>query len=118
MIRNISHIHTYILTYNYKVFNFVEPDMWKLIKIVIPKIQAEWEEFAYSMQYDVNMVKTIRKDCTNSEICCKKLFEDWLTTSRGIAPKTWYTLLERIKEVTSLQSVAEAIEKELEVAFT
>ena len=115
---NKTCIRTYVLTYNDKVFNFVEPDMWSLIKIVIPKIQAEWEDFAYSMQYDISAVNTIKEDCTNSAKRCRKLFEDWLTTPHGITPKTWHTLLERIREVTALQSAAEAIEEELKAAFT
>ena len=91
--------------------------MWHLIKVVIPKIQSEWEDVAYSMQYDINFVKTIKEDCQNSEKCCKKLFEDWLTTSHGVMPKTWFVLLERIKEVDSLKATVAAIEVKLKSVF-
>ena len=94
-----------------------KPDMWNLIKIVIPRVQAYWEDLAYAMQYDVNSVKTIRENCHDCEKCCRRLFEDWITTSHGIAPKTWLTLLERMKEVDSLISVSEDIEKELSSVF-
>ena len=89
------------------VLNFLAgPEMWDLIKIVIPKIQSEWEDVAYSMRYDITIVKTIKEDCQNSEKCCKKLFEDWLTTSHGATPKTRFELLNRIKEVDSLKATA------------
>ena len=100
------------------VLNFLAgPEMWDLIKIVIPKIQSEWEDIAYSMRYDINIVKTIKEDCQNSEKCCKKLFEDWLTTSHGATPKTWFELLNRIKEVDSLKATVAAIEEELKSAL-
>ena len=91
--------------------------MWHLIQIVIPKIQSEWEDVAYSMQYDINIVKTIKEDGQNSEKCCKKLFEHWLTTSHGVTPKTWFVLLRRIKEVNSLKATVETIEEELNSVF-
>ena len=92
--------------------------MWKLIKIVVPKIQADWEDVAYSMDFDISMVKAIKEDFQTAEKCCKFLFEDWLYTSRGVIPKTWIKLLERIKDVDSLKQDAEAIEEELKIEFT
>ena len=92
--------------------------MWKLIKIVIPKIQADWEVVAYSMNFDISIVKAIKKDFQTVEKRCTFLFEDWLSTSRGVTPKTWNKLLERIKDVDSLEQAAEAIEQELKIEFT
>ena len=63
-----------------EVYQNKKPDMWKLIKIVIPKIQAEWEAFAYSMQYDVATVETFKKDYHDSSICCKEFFKNWLSS--------------------------------------
>ena len=94
-----------------------KPKMWDLIKIVIPKIQAEWEYVAYSLQYDVPDVKAFKKDCYDCNKCCQKLFEDWLDSSHGVMPKTWSKLLERIKAVDSLKAASEAIEKELKSMF-
>ena len=102
----------------YIIFNFTEPDMRKLIKIVIPKIQADWEDVAYFMDYDISIVKAIKEDFQTVEKRCKFLFENWLFTSRGVTPKTWNKLLERIKDVDSLKQVAEAIEQELKIEFT
>ena len=100
---------------NRELYHKKKPDMWSLIKIVIPKIQAEWEDVAYSMQYDVAAVKAFRKDCDDCKRCCRKLFEDWLDSSHGVTPKTWSKLIERIKDVDSLK--AEDIEKELNSKF-
>ena len=88
--------------------------MWDLIKIVIPKIKADWNRLAYSLGYDIAAVKAIERDCTDSEQCCEKLFEDWLTTEHGVAPKTWRTLLQHIKEVASLFAAADDIKKQLD----
>ena len=92
-----------------------KPEMCDLITIVIPKIQAEWEDVAFSMRYDVAAVKAFKEDCHDCKKCCRKLFEDWLDSSRGVTPKTWSKLLGRIKAVNSLK--AEDIVKELNSMF-
>ena len=92
--------------------------MWDLIKIVIPKIKADWKHFAYSLEYDIPTVKAIERDCSDSEQCCEKLFEDWLSTDHGAAPKTWCTLLQKIKEVESLFAAADDIKRQLNRKFT
>ena len=92
--------------------------MWDLIKIVIPKVKAEWKHLAYSMQYDTATVSAIKKDCHKSEDCCEALFEDWLTTNHGAAPKTWGTLLQKIKDVDKLSAAVDDIEKELSTKST
>ena len=91
--------------------------MWTLIKIVIPNVQAKWDDVAYSMRYDVSTVETIRTDFQTAEQRCKRLFENWLSTSHGVTPKTWHVLLKRIKDVASLQEAAEAIERDLTSEF-
>ena len=88
--------------------------MWNLIKIVIPKIKAEWRYVAYSMGYDVSTVAAIEKESIgNLDKCCEKLFEDWLTTNNGCTPKTWQKVIERIKAVDNLTAAAENISMEL-----
>ena len=91
--------------------------MWDLIKIVIPKIKADWRDCAYSLGYDIPTVIAIEKDCTDSKQCCEKLFIDWLTTEHGVAPKTWCTLLQHIKEVASLFAAADDIKKQLDKIY-
>ena len=92
--------------------------MWDLIKIVIPKIKADWKHLAYSLKYDISTVKGIDKDSRDSGHCCENLFEDWLSSNHGAAPKTWHTLLQKIKEVDGLFAAAGDIEKELSRKFT
>ena len=87
--------------------------MLDLIKIVIPKVEAEWRYLAYYMEYNIVTVKSITKDCRDSEECCKTLFEDWLSTDHGAAPKTWSTLLQKIKDVDRLASAVDDIKRQL-----
>ena len=95
-----------------------KPDMCDLITIVIPKIQAKWEIVAYFLRYDVAAVDAFKKDGhDSSHQCCIKVFEDWLMSSRGVRPKTWSKLLERIKAIASLKAASEEIEKELQSLF-
>jgi len=89
--------------------------MWDLIKIVIPRVKANWEYLAYSMGYKANEVKGFKGDGKDLKEQCRNLFEDWDTTGRGCTPKTWEKLLERIKAVDELTAAAEEIEKELSV---
>ena len=88
-------------------------EMWELIQIFITKIKAEWEDLAYCMRYKPEDIQAFRRDSQNLQECCKKLFENWLTTSHGPIPKTYQTLLNHIREVDRLAAVSEAIEKEL-----
>ena len=90
-----------------------KPEMWDVIKIVFPKITGEWKYVAYSMKYTAHDVKTFENDSHDSKESCLNLFTDWLTTNRGITPKTWHNLIERIKAVENLQSAAESIEEEV-----
>ena len=94
-----------------------KPDMCDLITIVIPRIQAEWKIVAYFLRYNIAAVEAFKKDGHDSQQCCIKLFEDWLKSSRGVTPKTWSKLLERIKAIDSLKAASEEIETELQSLF-
>ena len=73
--------------------------MHDLIRIVVPKVFNEWEDVAYALRYDVPTVRLIRnKYNRDAAKCCEELFEDWLTTTNGAAPKTWRTLLDALKK--------------------
>ena len=74
---------------------------------------AKWRKVAYSMEFDLDIIDTIEQDSHNVEECCDKLFRKWLNTKNGAAPKTWNTLLERIKEVDDLARASEEIKKEM-----
>ena len=67
-------------------------------------------DVAYSLQYDISDVNGF---VSSGENGCRNLFTDWLSTNNGVTPKTWRTLLDRIKDVADLQAVAEKIEEEI-----
>ena len=73
---------------------------------------------AYSLHYEIATVQSIKIDSSSSEEACLSLLEDWLTSSRGVSPKTWAILIERIEEVDNLYTAATEIRKELETKFT
>ena len=87
--------------------------MWELTEIVAPKVMAEWESLAYRMRYSPEEVKAFKRDSQDVKECCKKLFDNWLTTAHGPKPKTYLTLLNCIKKIDELTSTSEVIEKEL-----
>ena len=87
-----------------------------LIKFVIPNVKAHWEDVAYVvLEYDdVPVVKAIERNHQNDvKGCCQELFEDWLTTERGIKPKTWSTLLRQLREVEELTAAIDKIKDKL-----
>ena len=89
-----------------------------LIKFVIPNVKAHWEDVAYVvLEYDdVSVVKAIERNHQNDvKRCCQELFEDWLTTERGVKPKTWSTLLRQLREVEELTVTIETIKEKLKV---
>ena len=89
--------------------------MGKINSIVVPRIQAEWKDVAYVLSYKIPEVKAIEaKHKENPKNCCKELFEDWLSTDHGDDPKTWSTLIEKLKDVEELVAARNAIVNELE----
>ena len=90
-----------------------QPEMWDIIKIVFPKIKAQWKYVAYSMKYAPNEVSAFESDSKDCKGGCLNLFTDWLTTDNGITPKIWLTLIEQIKVVDGLQQAAKDIEEEV-----
>ena len=88
--------------------------MGDINKIVIPKIQAEWEDVAYALHYEIPTVNAIKATCNdNPKKCCKELFKDWLSTDHGASPKTWSTLLDKLEEVKDLATARGEIMEEL-----
>ena len=81
----------------------------------MPQIQAHWENVAYiSLRYNIQTVEAIQKKHQNDvKKCCQELFKIWLTTAHGVKPKTWSTLITRLKKVEELMSATEVIENNL-----
>ena len=69
------------------------------------------------MKYDIEDVNGFEEDFSNLAKRCQALFENWLSTPKGITPKTWLTLLKCIREVDELKSVAEKIDAELKAKY-
>ena len=90
--------------------------MGVLNEIVVPKINAYWEDVAYALRYQIATVESIKsKNYQDPQRCCKELFRDWLTTNNGATagPKIWLTLLDKLRNVRELAAAREDIEKEL-----
>ena len=72
-------------------------------KVVIPNISYCWRIIADYLEYPVAKKKEIeerqRADPYN---CCAELMEDWLTSDRGVTPKSWHKLVSVLKEVKGL----------------
>ena len=93
--------------------------MGDLISIVVPRINADWEDVAFALRYEIPAVKFIRSKHNNDpKKCCKELLMDWLTTNNGIGPKVWSTLLDKLKNVGELTAAREEIRKELIEMYT
>jgi len=91
----------------------LEPLMGDLNKIVVPKVMAYWDEVAYALRYEVHNVHSFREKSQNPKKCCQKLFEDWLSTKNGASPKTYSTLLSKLREVEELAGVIDKIVQEV-----
>ena len=93
----------------------LEPKIGDLFEFVVPQIKAHWQDVAYTaLRYDIPTVEGIQtQHPTNIKRCCQDMFKIWLTTSHGIKPKTWSTLLTQLKKVEELVTVTEVIEKRL-----
>ena len=83
----------------------VEPKMFDLSKIVIPKIMNRWEYIADALYYDLPVIETIKeKKRGDPKECCRELFRNWLITNNGAdaGPKVWSTLIDRLKQVDEI----------------
>ena len=87
--------------------------MCDLNKIVVSEVAAKWEDIAYALRYKILTVELIKSNHKDNINCCKELFKDWLTTDNGAKPKTWETMLNKLKEIKELHAVTESITEKL-----
>jgi len=86
--------------------------MCDLVTIVIPKIKAGWTDVAYALRFKISTVDAIREKYSNDpKTCCRDIFVFWLSTEQGVSPKTWSTLLEKLKKVELTLAAEEIIEE-------
>ena len=85
----------------------VEPDMFDLTNIVIPKIMNQWEYITEALRYDLAVIEAIKeKEGKDPKKCCREFFKDWLMTNNGAkaGPKVWSTLLDALKKVNEISA--------------
>ena len=92
----------------------VGPRMRLIKKYIIPKIAAKWKDVADFLDYEIETIELIeQKYQGDGEQCCDGLIRDWLSTSHGVGPKTWATLLAALKEIEKMATATSDIEREL-----
>ena len=89
-------------------------DMRLLYKIVIPKISAHWDVVLANLEYDLAFKQELdRKYRGNPRECCTALLEDWISSNRGISPKTFSKLLEVLCSINDIAPFVRNIMDEL-----
>ena len=88
----------------------------KLINdIIVPKVSAYWHVLLYKLEYDIAFKKELEKKYKGDpRQCCTVLFEDWVTSSRGVGPKNYDKLLEVLDCVPELVGATAEIKMCLE----
>ena len=90
------------------------PDMRLLHDIVIPRVAAHWSMLADYLEYELWYKQLIQETCNNDPLkCCVMLLEDWLSSKRGVSPKSWRLLIAVLREIKVLTSATRKIEEEL-----
>ena len=85
-----------------------------LHEIVVPRIAADWSIVADYLEYEVVYKHVIKQRCHNNpERCCVELLEDWLSSDRGVSPKSWSRLIEALKGIKSLIATTQKIIRDL-----
>ena len=86
-----------------------------LHEIVIPRITADWNIVADYLEYEVEYKRLIKERCQNEPVkCCVELLEDWLSSDRGVSPKSWQTLIKALRGIKSLTVETEKIIQDLQ----
>ena len=77
-----------------------------------------WKTVADFLDYEINTIEAIAEKYRGDPYnCCDGLFRDWISTDRGVTPKTWTTLMTRLKEIGQLAMAISEIEKDLDKFF-
>ena len=85
-----------------------------LHEIVVPRIATDWSIVADYLEYEVEYKQVIKERCHyDPERCCVELLEDWLSSDRGVSPKSWSRLVEALKGIKSLTATTEKIIQDL-----
>ena len=88
-----------------------------LHEIVVPRIAAKWDVVAIYLGYEMEYKLLIKERCHHDpERCCLELLEDWLSSNRGVSPKSWSKLIEVLRGIRSLKATTEKIVEDLTIA--
>ena len=88
-----------------------------LHEVVVPRIAADWSIVADYLDYEVEYKRVIKERCRDDpERCCVELLEDWLSSDRGVSPKSWSMLIEALRGIKKLTATTEKIITDLEKA--
>ena len=88
--------------------------MKELHEFVIPHITPYWKEVADYLEYNIAVIKTIKEKFNYNPVkCCDDLLRNWLSTSNGVGPKTWSTLIVTLREIRDLKEVAKQVERHI-----
>lgn len=95
----------------------VEPitNMRFIHKLVVPKVSSCWESLAQRLQLEVSHVRMVSEsNGGDNKKCCVNMIEDWISSDKGVEPKTWPVLLQAISNTPEVSSsVAYSIKEEL-----
>ena len=85
-----------------------------LHEIVVPRIAAHWSKVADYLEFELEDKKLIREKCNNiPEECCVEVLEDWLSSDKGVTPKSWSRLIKVLKEIKGLAGTTDKIVQDL-----
>ena len=85
-----------------------------LHEVVVPRIAADWSIVADYLEYEVEYKRIIKEKCRDDPVrCCVELLEDWLSSNRGVSPKSWSTLIKALRGIKSLTATTEKIIQDL-----
>ena len=87
-------------------------DMELINDIIVPKVSPYWHVVLVYLEYDVAFKKELeKKHKADPQQCCTALFEDWITSSRGVVPKTYNKLLDVLSQFPETSSYTAEIKQ-------
>ena len=84
-------------------------------KLVVPKVSSCWQSLGQSLQLEASHLRVI-SDSNGRDVrkCCVTMIEQWISSDKGVEPKTWPVLLQAIANTSLLSSsVACSVKEEL-----
>ena len=64
---------------------------------IIQKVGVAWQKVAYSLHFDLSVVRTIEHDYRRTEEACEEMFSRWLS-GEACEDITWKRLIEALED--------------------